>query len=83
MYGACTAAELLHVTHVQIEGQCMVRSNTAQETVVGSILEAARVVEADSLVLGISGYIKAKLGSVSEECSQKSRCSILVLKVFI
>ena len=60
----------------------MVRSNTAQETVVGSILEAARVVEADSLVLGISGYSKAKLGSVSEECSQKSRCSILVLKVF-
>jgi len=36
--------------------------------------------DTDFLVLGISGYSKAKLGSISEECVTYSRCTCIVVK---
>mmetsp|Transcript_54948 Transcript_54948/g.174695 ORF Transcript_54948/g.174695 Transcript_54948/m.174695 type:complete len:116 (-) Transcript_54948:701-1048(-) len=54
-----------------------VDSGTAVAT---GILEFCDKKDTDFLVLGISGYSKAKLGSISEECVTYSRCTCIVVK---
>lgn len=64
----------------QVSGHCFIRTIYGQMTVVDGILDAVKQHEADVLVLGISGYSKKKLGSVSEEITIRARCTTLVIK---
>jgi len=49
-------------------------------TIPQGILEAAHETDADVLVMGVSGYGRKRLGSVSEEISVHANCTTLMIK---
>lgn len=64
----------------KVQGTCFVRTIDGQRTVVDGILDACKNRENDLLALGITGYSKKKLGSVSEELTMRARCTTLIIK---
>ncbi|KAJ9509858.1 hypothetical protein QJQ45_011548 [Haematococcus lacustris] len=64
-----------------VPGKCFVRCiDRLQQTVPEGILEAVRESGSDILAMGISGYGRKKLGSVSEEISIRAPCTTLIIK---
>jgi hypothetical protein len=51
------------------------------ETIAEGLLQLAKAQEATCIVVGISGYSKKKLGSVSEELVTHATCNTIVIKV--
>jgi len=51
-----------------------------EATVPSQILHQCSRVQADFLVLGLSGYTREKLGSVSHDVLGAARCSVLAIK---
>eukprot|EP00877_Chromochloris_zofingiensis_P000888 jgi/Chrzof1/107/Cz01g03220.t1 len=64
----------------KVSGQCVNHKLGPNDTVAGALLQLAKLKEVTSIVVGISGYGKDKLGSVSEEISIQALCNTVVIK---
>ncbi|KAK9816499.1 hypothetical protein WJX72_001033 [[Myrmecia] bisecta] len=64
----------------KVRGRCSCIKVPPGETISSAILNEGKRTEVDVLVVGICGYGKQKLGSVSEECCRTSTCTTLVVK---
>lgn len=66
---------------MQIPGESYVKCIDVLTTrVPHGILAAVGEKDADVLVMGISGYGKQKLGSVTEEISTRATCTTIIIK---
>ncbi|PNH05119.1 hypothetical protein TSOC_008646 [Tetrabaena socialis] len=65
----------------KVNGECHVRCvDRLSTTVPEGIVDAVAAYSCDVLVMGISGYGRKKLGSVSEDISTRASCTTLLIK---
>ena len=65
---------------VDEKSRCALVKINEDDNVADQICQFARKCQADFLVLGVSGYNKAKLGSVSEAAVKTATCTVIVVK---
>lgn len=65
---------------VDERSRCALIKINEDDNVSDEVCQFARKTQADFLVLGVSGYNKAKLGSVSEAVVKTATCTVIVVK---